>query len=72
LHHRIDALISFIAQSVLLGPGDIITTGSPAGSGVSFDPRRWLVPGDLVRVTIEGLGHIEHRIIEGRTTGRLS
>ena len=64
LHHRIEALMAFITESVPLMAGDIITTGSPAGSGVGFDPPRWLVPGDVVRVTIAGLGHIEHNVAE--------
>ncbi len=67
LHHRIDALIAFIAGSVRLQPGDVITTGSPGGSGVGFTPPRWLVPGDVVRVAIEGLGEIEHMIVETST-----
>jgi len=62
LHHRIPDLLNFIARTVALQPGDIVTTGSPAGSGVGFDPPRWLVAGDVVRVTIAGLGHIEHMI----------
>lgn len=63
LHHGIFDLIAFIAAAVRLQPGDIITTGSPAGSGVGFDPPRWLRPGDVVRVAIDGLGHIENRIV---------
>lgn len=62
LHVRIPELLAFIGTSVALQPGDIIATGSPAGSGVGFDPPRWLQPGDVVRVEIERLGHIEHII----------
>lgn len=65
LHHAIADLIAFISRSVQLLPGDVITTGSPSGSGAGFDPPRWLVPGDIVRVAIAGLGHIEHIIVEG-------
>jgi len=62
LHKRIPALLAFIGGQVTLQPGDVIATGSPAGSGVGFDPPRWLTPGDVVRVEIEHLGHIEHLI----------
>jgi len=62
LHQRIPALLAFIGGQVRLQAGDIIATGSPAGSGVGFDPPRWLTPGDVVRVEIEHLGHIEHLI----------
>lgn len=65
LHHGIAALIAFIADAVELMPGDVIATGSPAGSGVGFDPPRFLKPGDVVRVEIEGLGAIEHVVEEG-------
>lgn len=62
LHRRIPELLAFIGGRVTLQPGDIIATGSPAGSGIGFDPPRWLRPGDVVRVEIERLGHIEHLI----------
>lgn len=65
LHHRFNDLIVFIGRAVRLQAGDIIMTGSPAGSGAGFSPPRWLEPGDMVRVEIEGLGHIEHRIVKG-------
>lgn len=64
LHHRIPELLAFIAQSVALRAGDIVLTGSPGGSGAGFDPPRWLMPGDVVRVEIAGLGAIENRIGE--------
>jgi 2-keto-4-pentenoate hydratase/2-oxohepta-3-ene-1,7-dioic acid hydratase in catechol pathway len=66
LHHRIDALLAFVADAVELRPGDVITTGSPGGSGVGFDPPRFLQPGDMVRVEIEGLGRIKHVVEEER------
>lgn len=66
LHHGIAALIAFIADAVELMPGDVIATGSPAGSGVGFHPPRFLRPGDVVRVEIERLGHIEHVVEDGR------
>jgi len=62
LHQRLPELLAYIGGHVTLQPGDIIATGSPAGSGIGFDPPRWLTPGDTVRVEIEHLGHIEHLI----------
>lgn len=62
LHHRIPELIAYVSQAIPLSPGDVITTGSPHGSGIGFDPPRFLKPGDLVRVEIGGLGSIETRI----------
>ena len=37
-------------------PGDIISTGTPAGVGLGFDPPRYLKKGDVVELGIEGLG----------------
>ncbi|WP_413761875.1 fumarylacetoacetate hydrolase family protein [Variovorax sp. Varisp41] len=42
----------------------MLSTGSPAGVGGLMDPPRYLVPGDVVRVEIEGIGHIENRVVE--------
>ncbi len=45
-------------------PGDIISTGTPSGVALGFDPPKWLVPGDKVRIEIEKLGAIENRVVE--------
>ena len=55
-------LVDFIAQTCTLEPGDVILTGTPDGVGKAFDPPRYLQSGDVVRVEIERLGAIEHRI----------
>jgi 2-keto-4-pentenoate hydratase/2-oxohepta-3-ene-1,7-dioic acid hydratase in catechol pathway len=57
-----DALVAFIAQTCTLRPGDLILTGTPSGVGMAFDPPRYLAPGDLVRIAIDGLGEIEHAV----------
>ena len=55
--------IAYLSQSTTLEVGDVITTGTPAGVGAGFDPPRWLVPGDVVRVEIDGVGAIENRVV---------
>jgi 2-keto-4-pentenoate hydratase/2-oxohepta-3-ene-1,7-dioic acid hydratase in catechol pathway len=50
-----DYLISYLSAFTTLEPGDIVLTGTPNGAGARFDPPRWLVPGDVVEVEIEGL-----------------
>ncbi|HEX7291366.1 MAG TPA: fumarylacetoacetate hydrolase family protein [Conexibacter sp.] len=55
-------LVGFIAQTCTLAPGDVILTGTPSGVGMSMDPRRFLEPGDVVRIEIERLGAIEHAV----------
>lgn len=58
----IDELVSFIAETCTLFPGDLILTGTPAGVGMGMDPPRFLGSGDVVRIEIEQLGWIEHTI----------
>src|SRR5579875_670248 len=55
-------LVEFIGQTCTLAPGDLILTGTPNGVGMAFDPPRFLQSGDVVRMEIEKLGVIEHRI----------
>lgn len=55
-------VVDFIAETCTLAPGDLILTGTPSGVGMSMDPRRFLAPGDVVRIEIERLGAIEHAI----------
>jgi 2-keto-4-pentenoate hydratase/2-oxohepta-3-ene-1,7-dioic acid hydratase in catechol pathway len=55
-------VVDFIAQTCTLAPGDIVLTGTPDGVGEGLTPPRYLQPGDVVRVEIEGLGAIEHVI----------
>jgi 5-carboxymethyl-2-hydroxymuconate isomerase len=56
-------LIAFISASFTLEPGDVITTGTPAGVGQARTPPRFLRDGDVVRVEIDGLGAIEHPVV---------
>lgn len=48
--------ISYISQFMSLLPGDVISTGTPFGVGLGFDPPRYLRPGDVVELGIDGLG----------------
>lgn len=59
----VEELVSFVSQDLTLEPGDIILTGTPAGVGDGFDPPRWLRPGDVVEVEIEGLGKLSSPIV---------
>jgi 2-keto-4-pentenoate hydratase/2-oxohepta-3-ene-1,7-dioic acid hydratase in catechol pathway len=55
-------LVAFIGETCTLEPGDIILTGTPEGVGMAMDPPRFLQPGETVRIEIERLGSIEHRV----------
>ncbi len=49
-------LISYLSQFMSLHPGDVISTGTPPGVGLGMDPPRYLIPGETMRVGIDGLG----------------
>ncbi|UJH90707.1 fumarylacetoacetate hydrolase family protein [Antarcticibacterium sp. 1MA-6-2] len=53
---NIPQLVSYISQFMTLLPGDIISTGTPFGVGMGLNPQRYLKPGDLVELGIDGLG----------------
>lgn len=55
-------VISYISKVVTLSPGDIIATGTPAGIGAKRTPAIWMRTGDVIEVTIEGIGTISNRI----------
>jgi len=59
------ALIEYISAGVTLEPGDVITTGTPAGVGVRRNPKRYLRTGDNVRVEIDGIGALENPVVAG-------
>jgi 2-keto-4-pentenoate hydratase/2-oxohepta-3-ene-1,7-dioic acid hydratase in catechol pathway len=58
----IPTLIATISAGITLLPGDIIASGTPAGVGIGFDPPKFLVSGDVVEVSITGLGTLRNRI----------
>ncbi|MEH7386711.1 fumarylacetoacetate hydrolase family protein [Bacillus sp. JJ1521] len=58
----IEKIISVISQGMTLEPGDIIATGTPAGVGKGFNPPRFLKVGDVIEITIDGLGTLRNKI----------
>ena len=68
LIHDVPALIAYISRFMTLEPGDLISTGTPAGVGCYRTPPRFLQPGDLVTCTIDGplhLGCLNNRVVVG-------
>ena len=57
------AQIETLSTAFTLEPGDIIATGTPAGVGIVRQPPRFLIPGDVVRVEIDGIGALENPVI---------
>lgn len=55
-------LIEHLSTAFTLEPGDVISTGTPAGVGVAMQPPRWLRPGDVVSVRIDGIGELANPV----------
>ena len=61
--HSIAKILSHISQFMTLQPGYLIATGTPDGVGHFMDPPRYLNDGDVVRVSVSGLGCLENRFV---------
>jgi 2-keto-4-pentenoate hydratase/2-oxohepta-3-ene-1,7-dioic acid hydratase in catechol pathway len=59
-------LIAFCSRSFTLEPGDVLLTGTPWGCGEFMDPPRSLRPGDVVQVSIEGIGKLRNPVVAAR------
>ena len=57
------AIIEYLSTAFTLEPGDLISTGTPAGVGIAMKPPRLLVAGDVVRIEVERIGQIENPVI---------
>ena len=67
---NIPHLISYISQFMTLLPGDIISTGTPAGVGLGLKPPTYLKPGDVIELGIDGLGSATQRVISWEESRR--
>jgi 2,4-diketo-3-deoxy-L-fuconate hydrolase len=59
-------LVSYVSQFMTLLPGDVISTGTPAGVGLGLQPPRFLRAGDVVELGIEGLGRSRQNVLPPR------
>jgi len=57
-------IISYCSQFFHLQPGDVIATGTPNGAGARFEPPKYLVPGDVIEVEVDGIGKLINGIID--------
>lgn len=58
-------LLSFLSGIMTLEPGDVVSTGTPAGVGVFRTPPIFLQPSDVIAVEVEGIGRMENAVVEG-------
>ncbi|WP_112323098.1 fumarylacetoacetate hydrolase family protein [Oceanibium sediminis] len=61
--YRVAHLVSYLSRFMSLQPGDVISTGTPPGVGMGQKPPRYLRPGDVVELGIEGLGQQKQSVI---------
>ena len=59
----VPTLVSYLSRFMTLLPGDVISTGTPAGVGLGFAPPVFLKAGDVVELGIEGLGRQRQRVV---------
>jgi 2-keto-4-pentenoate hydratase/2-oxohepta-3-ene-1,7-dioic acid hydratase in catechol pathway len=55
--------VEYFSSFTTLVTGDVIATGTPGGVGFARTPPVWLTPGDVIEVTVEGVGHIRNRVV---------
>jgi 2-keto-4-pentenoate hydratase/2-oxohepta-3-ene-1,7-dioic acid hydratase in catechol pathway len=60
--HRVADVVALVSTVCTLEPGDIISTGTPAGVGAASDPPKWLRHGDVVVVEISGIGALANPV----------
>jgi 2,4-diketo-3-deoxy-L-fuconate hydrolase len=63
-------LVAYVSRFMSLQPGDLVSTGTPAGVGHGRKPPRYLQPGDVVEMGVDGLGHQRHVVVEWRAARR--
>jgi 2-keto-4-pentenoate hydratase/2-oxohepta-3-ene-1,7-dioic acid hydratase in catechol pathway len=59
-------LVHYLSQFMVLLPGDIITTGTPPGVGMGMKPPRFLKPGNVMTLGVEGLGEQRQEVVAAR------
>jgi 2-keto-4-pentenoate hydratase/2-oxohepta-3-ene-1,7-dioic acid hydratase in catechol pathway len=62
LVHSVPALVAYLSELMTLEPGDVVSTGTPAGVGGMRDPKVWLKPGDEVVISSPQLGVLDTRL----------
>lgn len=60
---NVSTIIGYLSEFMTLLPGDVISTGTPAGVGLGMHPPQYLKPGDVVELGMEGLGDARQRIV---------
>lgn len=59
----IPKIVSELSRGITLAPGDVILTGTPAGVGAARNPPRFLQDGDLIEISVEGIGTLSNQVV---------
>ena len=59
-------IVQYLSRFMTLEPGDLVATGTPPGVGLGFSPPRFLAPGEVVELAIDGLGTQRQRVVAAR------
>jgi ureidoglycolate lyase len=62
----VEHIVSYVSHFMTLMPGDVIPTGTPSGVGLGFKPPKFLKAGDVMRLSVEGLGEQTQRLVSYR------
>ena len=63
----VPTLVSYVTEFMTLLPGDVISTGTPAGVGLGMKPPQYLKPGDVVNLGIDGLGESSQTVVAAKS-----
>ena len=63
MHFSVAHVVAYLSQFMSLHPGDVISTGTPPGVGMGQKPQVWLKPGDVMELSVEGLGTQRQRVV---------
>ncbi len=69
MKYSIEYQVHYLSTFVTLQPGDVIFSGTPTGAGARFDPPRWLVPGDIIEVSVPELGTLRNTVVDEFPSG---
>jgi 2-keto-4-pentenoate hydratase/2-oxohepta-3-ene-1,7-dioic acid hydratase in catechol pathway len=61
-------LIESLTRNITLDPGDVVSTGTPAGVGAFRNPQLWLQPGDVCEIEAAGIGRLRNPVVAGWKT----
>ena len=64
----VPTLVSYLSRFMTLLPGDVVSTGTPAGVGMGHKPPVFLKAGDVLEYGVEGLGQVRQRVVAPETT----